>query len=79
MLKMLITPGEILHFPRYQIGDFWHGIASVRLLGKSHLGGWGLCKVTSGVPWHPVSHMCVHVSDLWRGMASCKSLKVCPN
>ena len=46
----------------------------VRLLGKSHLGGWGLCKVTSGVAWRPVSHMCVRVSDLWRGMASRKSL-----
>ena len=28
MLKMLITPGEILRFPRYLIGDFWRGIAS---------------------------------------------------
>ena len=33
-----------------------------------------MCKVTSGVVWHPVSHMCVHVSDLWHGMASRKSL-----
>ena len=34
----------------------------------------GMCKVTSGVAWRPVSHMCVHVSDLWRGMASRKSV-----
>ena len=33
-----------------------------------------MCKVTSGVAWRPVSHMCVRVSDLWRGMASRKSL-----
>ena len=32
-----------------------------------------MCKVTSGVAWRPVSHMCVRVSDLWRGMASRKS------
>ena len=33
-----------------------------------------MCKVTSGVAWRPISHMCVHVSDLWRGMVSRKSL-----
>ena len=54
MLKMLITTGEILRFPRYR--------------------GWGMCKVTSGVAWRPVSHMCVHVNDLWRGMVSRKSV-----
>ena len=41
------------------------GIASASL---------GMCKVTSGRAWRPVSHMCVHVSDLWRGMAPCKSV-----
>ena len=34
----------------------------------------GMCKVISGAAWRPVSHMCVRVSDLWRGMASPKSL-----
>ena len=33
-----------------------------------------MCKVTSGVVWRPVSHMCVRLSDLWRGIASRKSL-----
>ena len=66
MLKMLITPGEILRFPRYPIGDLWRGIASCNR-------GWGMCKVTSGIAWRPVSHIC-GVSDLWRGMASGKSL-----
>ena len=33
-----------------------------------------MCKVTSGMAWRPVSHMCVRVSDLWRGMASHKSI-----
>ena len=51
---MLITPGEILCFPRYR--------------------GQDMCKVTSGVAWRPVSHMCVRVSDPWRGMTSRKSL-----
>ena len=36
--------------------------------------GQGMCKVTSGVAWRPVSHMCVRVSDLWRGMVSRKSV-----
>ena len=30
--------------------------------------------MASGVAWCPVSHMCLRVSDLWRGMASRKSL-----
>ena len=34
----------------------------------------GMCKVTSGVAWRPVSHMCVHVNDLWRSMMSRKSV-----
>ena len=54
MLKMLITRGEILRFPRYR--------------------GWGMFNVTSGVAWCPVNHMCVRVSDLWRGMVSRKSV-----
>ena len=80
MLKMLITPGEILRFPRYPIGDFWRGIASCKTSRVTSRGlevtsrGLGMCKVTSGVAWRPVSHMCVRVSDLWRGMASRKSL-----
>ena len=80
MLKMLITPGEILRFPRYPIGDFWRGIASCKTSRITSRGlevtsrGLGMCKVTSGVAWRPVSHMCVRVSDLWRGMASRKSL-----
>ena len=36
--------------------------------------GQGMCKVTPGVAWRPVSHMCVRVSDLWRDMASRKSV-----
>ena len=51
---MLITPAEILRFPRYR--------------------GQGMCKLSSGVAWRPVSHMCVRVSDLWRGMVYRKSL-----
>ena len=74
MLKMLITFGEILCFPRYQISDFWPGIASCKTSREATSRGWGMCKVTSGVAWHPVSHMCVCVSDVWRGMASCKSV-----
>ena len=42
-------------------------------LGKSS-SSLGMCKVTSGVTWCPVSHMCVCVSDLWRGMVSRKSV-----
>ena len=34
----------------------------------------GMCKLTSGVAWRPVSHMCVHVNDLWCGMVSRKSV-----
>ena len=74
MLKMLITPGEILRFRRYPISDFWHGIASCKTSREVTSRGVGMCKVTSGVTWHPVSHMCVRVNDLWRGMASRKSL-----
>ena len=73
MLKMLITPREILRFPRYQISDFWRGIASCKTSRKVTSRWWGLCKVTSGVAWRPISHMCVRVSDLWRGMAYRKS------
>ena len=43
------------------------------LLGKSSA-SLGMSKVTSCVAWRPVSHMCVHVSDLWRGMVSRKSV-----
>ena len=71
---MLITPREIFRFPRYPISDFWRGIASCKTSREVTSRGWGLCKVTSGMAWHPVSHMCVHVSDLWGGMASRKSL-----
>ena len=75
MFKMLITPGEILCFPRYLISDFWRGIASCKTSReKSHLGGLDMCKVTYGVASRPISHMCVRVSDLWHGMASRKSL-----
>ena len=68
MLKMLITPGEMLRFPRYSIGDFWRGIASCKTSREV------MCKVTFGVAWRPVSHMWVHVSDLWHGISSPKSL-----
>ena len=78
MLKMLITPGQILHFRRYQIGDFWCGIASCKTSREVTSRGWGMCKVTPGVAWRPVSHMCVLVSDLWRGMASRKSFTCVP-
>ena len=64
MLKMLITPGEILHFPRYPISDFWRGIASCKTSRKVTSRGVGMCKVTSEVAWHPVTHMCVRVNDL---------------
>ena len=74
MLKMLITPGEILRFTRHPIGDFWRGIASCKTSRKVTSKGVGMCKVTSGVAWRPVSHMYVRVSDLWRGMAFRKSL-----
>ena len=33
-----------------------------------------MCKVTSGVAWRPISHMCVRVNDPWRGMACRKSV-----
>ena len=33
-----------------------------------------MCKVTSGVTRRPISHMCMRVSDLWRDMASRKSV-----
>ena len=74
MLKMLITPGEILRFRRYPISDLWRGIASCKTSTEVTSRGVGMCKVTSGVAWHPVSHMCVRVSDLWRGMVSRKSV-----
>ena len=72
---MLITPGEILCFPRYPIGDFWRGTVSCKT-SREVTSRWevGMCKVTSGVAWRPVSRMCVRLSDLWRGMASRKSL-----
>ena len=75
MLKMLVTPGEILRFPSYPIGGFWRGIASCKTSREVTSSGLGMCKVTSGVAWRPVSLVCVCVSDLWRGMASRKSLK----
>ena len=34
----------------------------------------GMCKVSSGVAWRPLSYMCVRVNGLWRGMVSCKSV-----
>ena len=71
---MLITPGEILRFPRYPIGDFLRGIASCKTSSEVTSKRVGMCKVNSGVAWHPASHICVRVSDLWRGMASRKSL-----
>ena len=43
MLKMLITPGEIIRFPRYPIGDFWRGMASRKsLTSVSELKNWML-------------------------------------
>ena len=33
-----------------------------------------MSKVTFGVAWRPISHMCVRVNDLWRCMASRKSV-----
>ena len=74
MLKNAYHPGEIPCFPRYPIGEFWHGIASSKTSREVTSRGWVICKVTSGVAWHPVSHMCVRVSDLWHGMASHKSV-----
>ena len=74
MLKILITPTEIHRSPRYPISDFWRGIAPCKTSREVTSSGWGLCKVTSGMAWHPVSQVCVHVSDLWGGMASRKSL-----
>ena len=79
MLKMLITPGEILRFPRYPIGDFWRGIASCKTSREVTSRGVGMCKVTSGVAWRHISHMCVRVSDLWRGMVSRSHSQVCLN
>ena len=74
MIKILITPGEILRFPRYSIGDFWRGIASCKTSREVTSRGRGMCKVTSGVAWRPVIQMCVRVSDLWHGMVSRKSV-----
>ena len=58
---MLITPGEILRFPRYPIGDFWRGIASCKTSREVTSRGVGMCKVTSDVAWRPVSqsHVCL--------------------
>ena len=71
----LITPGEIFRFPRRPISDFWRGIASCKISREvTSKGGVGMCKVTFGVAWRPVSHMRVHVSDLWRCMVFRKSL-----
>ena len=53
---MLITPGEILRFPRHSIGDFWRGIASCKTSRKVTSKGVGMCKVTSCVAWRSVSH-----------------------
>ena len=61
---MLITPGEMLRCPKYPIGYFWRGIASCKTSREVTCRGWGMCKVTSGMAWHPVSHVCVRVSDL---------------
>ena len=77
---MLITPKEILRLPRYPIIDFWRDIASCKTSREVTSRGWGMCKVTSGVAWHPVSHVRVRVSDFWRGMESRKSVTcVCLN
>ena len=59
----------------HPFGDFWRGIASCKT-SMEVTSRWGvsMCKVTCGVAWRPVSHMCVRLSDLWRGMASRKSL-----
>ena len=46
---MLITPGEILRFPMYPIGDFWRGIASCKSSREVTSRGVGMCKVTSSV------------------------------
>ena len=44
-------------------------------LGKSSA-TLGMCEVTPGVAWCPVSHMC-GVSNLWRGMVSRHHSHVC--
>ena len=74
MPKMLITRREILRFLRYPIGDFWRDIASCKTSREVTSRWVGMCKVTSGMAERPVSHMCVRVSDIWRGIASRKSL-----
>ena len=62
MFQMLITLGEILRFPRYPISDFWRGIASFKTSREVTSRGVGMCKVTSGVAWRPVSHSHVYLN-----------------
>ena len=56
MPKMLIIPREILRFLRYPIGDFWRDIASCKASREVTSRWVGVCKVTSGMAWRPVSH-----------------------
>ena len=51
MLKMLITPREILCFPKYERERplAWHSVLKASRGVEKHL-------VTSGVAWHPVSN-----------------------
>ena len=53
---MLITPMEILRFPKYPISDFQRGIASCKTSWEVTSSEWSMCKVTSGMAWRPVSH-----------------------
>ena len=72
---MLITRREILPFLRYPIGEFWRDTASCKTSREVTSRWVGMCNVTSGgMAQRPVSHMCVRVRDIWRGMPSRKSL-----
>ena len=55
MLKMLITPREILFFPRYEFCDFWRGTASCTT-SREVIQGVVKHLVSNGVAWFPVSH-----------------------
>ena len=47
-------------------------------LGKSSA-SLGMCKVTSGVAWRPVSHMCVHVMTSGAAWCPVSQSHVCVN
>ena len=70
---MLDSPQKGFKFRKVQIIHKFEWSKYLSPLGK-YSASLGMCKVTSGVEWLPVSHMCVHVNDLWRGMVSRKSL-----